>query len=311
METLFIVLHNSEVDLNEVSVYVKVVEKGSFSAAARELGMPNSTVSAKISSLEKRLGVTLIRRTTRKLNVTAAGEGFYRASLRGLHQLKAAESELALKKGEPRGWLRITAPVELGAAILPPLIAQFLNTYPLSRVDVHLSDERVDLLHGPYDLAIRAGELKDSSLIAKKLGQVTFAAFASPKYLKSVKPLKDPLDLKDKSCIQFAPLGGNEWKLTNGKSTRAVQLPGRLVLNDLNMVKAMTIDGHGIALLPSFFCDQELRSGRLEHVLESWRTGFNPVHFVYPAQKFVLPAVSAFIKLSSEPIRQRLSGHTF
>lgn len=311
METLFHVLHNCAMDLNEVSIFVKVVEKGSFSRAARELSMPNSTVSAKISSLEKRLGVTLIQRTTRKLNVTAAGQGFYQASLRGLHQLAIAENELAHARGEPQGVLRLTAPVELGAVLLPPLVARFIKAHPRARVDVHLSDERVDLAQGQYDLAIRAGELRDSTLIAKKLGQVSFAAFASPKFLKTARALKDPQELKDRSCIQFGPLGLDEWKLTNGKATRAVQMPGRLVLNDLNMVKTMAIDGHGIALLPSFFCEHELKSGKLERVLKEWRTALTPVHFVYPAQKFVLPNVSAFVGLATESIRQRLSGNHF
>lgn len=300
-----------DMDLNGVSVFVKVVQAGSFTKAAKDLGMPKSTVSAKISSLEKRLGVTLIQRTTRKLNVTSAGQAFYSASLEGLHRIEAAEGELAQAKGEPQGLLRITAPVELGATLLPSLIALYIKQFPRTRVDVHLSDERVDLLAANMDLAIRAGELKDSTLIAKKLGAVTFAAFASPKYLKQAKAPADPQDLKTKVCIQFSPLGSLDWRLTNGKAIRRVELPGRLVLNDLNMVKTMAVDGHGIALLPSFFCDQEMQTGKLVRVLEDWRTGYNPVHFIYPAQKFVLPKLSAFIELATGPIRERLAENQF
>lgn len=293
-------------DLNEISVFVKVVQAGSFTKAARDLGMPNSTVSAKVSALEKRLGVTLIQRTTRQLNVTAAGEAFFRQSVQGLQQIEAAEHELLATRGEPQGILRLTAPVELGATLLPPILADYLKVNSGISVDVHLSDERTDLLAGNYDLAIRAGELKDSTLIAKKLGVVGFALFASPKYLRANKDPREPQDLKTHTCLQFSHLGVSEWKLTNGKATRSVGLSGRIVINDLNMVKTMAVAGQGIALLPSFFCLSELSSGKLVRVLSDWRTGLNPVHFVYPAQKFVMPKVSAFIEVAAPLIKARL-----
>lgn len=298
-------------DLNEISVFVKVVQAGSFTKAARELGMPNSTVSAKVSSLERRLGVTLIQRTTRQLNVTAAGAAFFQSSAQGLQRIEAAENEITAANGEPQGLLKITAPVELGAVLLPPVIAGYMGKYPKARVEVVLSDERTDLLTQNIDLAIRAGELKDSTLIAKKIGAVTFAAFASPKYLKGAKIPADPQDLKNRPCIQFSLMGKHEWKLTNGRATKSVTLPERLVVNDLNMVKAMAVAGHGIALLPSFFCHSELRSGQLMRVLPDWRTGYNPVHFVYPAQRFVMPKLSAFIEIASRPLKDRLVDNPF
>ncbi len=298
-------------DLNEITVFVKVVQAGSFTKAARELGMPNSTVSAKISALEKRLGVTLIQRTTRQLNITAAGESFFRSSVQGLQQLEAAETELIATRGEPQGVLRITAPVELGATLLPPILADYLKVNSGVKVDVQLSDERIDMLAGNFDLALRAGELKDSTLIAKKLGLVAFAVFAAPKYLKLNKAPREPNELKDHTCLQFSHLGTAEWKLTNGKATRVVPLPGRVVINDLNMVKTMAIAGLGVALLPSFFCRAEALSGKLVRVLEDWRTGLNPVHFVYPAQKFVMPKVSAFIELAAPLIKARLEENNF
>ncbi len=172
-------------DLNEIIIFVKVVEAGSFAGAARRLDVPKSTVSAKVSALERRLGVTLIRRTTRKLFVTEAGQEYFQQCLRSLQQISAAEEQVAQRQSIPQGLLRITAPVELGGTLLPSVITEFQKQYADVKLEVILTDRMVDLVSEGIDLSLRAGDLKDSSLIAKKLGSVYFAPFASPKYLKS------------------------------------------------------------------------------------------------------------------------------
>lgn len=294
-------------DLNEISVFLQVVQTGSFTQAARKLGMPNSTVSSKVSSLERRLGVTLIQRTTRRLQVTPAGQAYFKRCIQGLEEIQAAELEIASIQGEPQGLLRLTAPVELGSEVLPDLISGFIKKYPKVSVEVLLSDRRIDLLAESVDLAIRAGELKDSSLIAKKLGSAYFAPFASPKYLKARGPLKHPRELRAHECVQFTPLGSEDWRLTSAKGSLHVSVPGRILINDLNMVKRMATAGVGIALLPVFFCLAEIRAGKLTRVLPEWSTGEGPVHFVYPAQKFVMPKLSRFIEFATEPIRRSLA----
>jgi DNA-binding transcriptional LysR family regulator len=294
-------------DLNEVAIFIKVVQLGSFSQAAKQLGMPNSTVSSKISSLEKRLGTTLIHRTTRRLNITPAGETYFKKCLQGLEEIRAGENEIAASHGEPQGLLRVTAPVELGGSVLPLIIANFLNNYPKVRIELLLSDRRMELLAENIDLALRAGELKDSSLIAKKLGYDDFSPFASPKYLKANGSPHHPRELKDHQCLHFAPLGIETWKLLGPKGSLNVAVPGRVIINDLNLIKKLAVAGMGIALLPSFFCNSEVSSEKLVHVLPEWHTIRSPIHFVYPAQKFVTPKLSAFIKLASEPIRQMLA----
>lgn len=295
-------------DLNEIAVFIQVVQAGSFSAAARNLGMPNSTVSHKVSNLERRLGVTLIRRTTRKLQVTPLGEDFYQSCLRGLEEIRGAESELSSSLSEPRGLLRITAPVELGNNILAQLISAFIKKYPKVRVEVILTDRRVDLLGENVDLAIRAGELKDSSLIAKKLGTVTFAAMAAPQYLKKFGTPSFPQELTQHQCIQFTPIGKDAWTLIQKKSRVRIPMSGQMIINDLNMAKALTIAGGGIALLPTFFCGGDVQSGLLVPVLNEWTTQINPVHFVYPAQKFVQPKLSAFMEFTEKAIKHSLLG---
>lgn len=291
-------------DLNEVFVFLKVVQEGSFSHAAKKLGMPNSTVSAKVSSLEKRLGITLIQRTTRRLSVTEPGQAYYKRCILGLEEIESAEKEIASAQGEPQGLLRITGPVELGSSILPDLIAEFTRKYPKVRTEVLLTDRRVDLLSESVDLAIRAGELKDSSLIAKRLGSAYFVPVAAPKYLKARGTPSHPRELRSHQCLQYTPLGIEEWKLTSPKGSLNVPLPGRIIVNDHKMIMLLALKGEGIALLPTHLCYSEVQLGRLIRILPEWRTTISPVHFVYPAQRYVTPKLNAFIQLATGSLKR-------
>ncbi len=294
-------------DLNEIAIFVKVAQAGSFTGAARQLGMPNSTVSAKVAALEKRLGVTLIRRTTRKLHLTLMGQVFLERSLMGLRELQAAENSVVATQQEPQGLLKITAPVELGGVSLPELISRYLKRYPKMNVEVQLSDQVKDLIAEGIDLAIRIGPLKDSSLMAKKLGEFYFAIYGSPRYLKIHKAPKRPDDLKKHACLQFAPLGSEEWNLIGPKTRAKVSMPQRVVVNDLSLIKSLTLAGEGLALIPYFYCDHEEKSGKLVRVLPDWQTTTTPVHFIYPPQKFIQPGLSAFIEMATPVMRSRLS----
>lgn len=291
-------------DLNEVAVFIKVVQTGSFSQAAQALGMPNSTVSFKVSSLEKRLGMTLIQRTTRKLNITLAGQAYFKRCLQGLEEIQAAEAEMASIQKEPQGLLRITAPIELGSSVLPELISEYTRKFPKVRVEMILSGRHVDLLAENVDLAIRASELKDSSLIAKKIGSVYFAPLASTKYLKIKGVPHHPRDLKNHSCLHFTPLGLNEWKLVGSKGNLTLPIEAKTIVDDLAMLKLLTLKGDGIALLPTHLCYDDVQSGKLVRILPEWRTVLTPVHFVYPAQRYVTPKLSAFIDMATETLKR-------
>lgn len=283
-------------DLNEVFIFLKVVQAGSFSQAAKALNIPNSTVSFKVSSLEKRLGVTLIRRTTRKLNITPAGEAFYKRCLAGVEEIQAAQLEITSSQGEPQGLLRLTAPVDLGASVLPKVVASFMQKFSKVSVEVLLTDRRVDLLSESVDLAIRAGELKDSTLIAKKIGATYFVPVASPKYLKKNSEPKHPRELIHHKCLQFTPFGLETWKFVSAKGAFNAPVPGRFVVNHMEMVRLMALDGEGIACLPTNTVYEDVKAGRLKRILGDWRSQTGPVHFVYPAQRFVTPKLSAFIE---------------
>jgi DNA-binding transcriptional LysR family regulator len=294
------------IDLNEVSVFIKVVETGSFSQAARLLAMPNSTVSSKVSSLEKRLGVTLIQRTTRRLNVTPAGHAYFKRCLQGLHEIQTGETELAASQGEPQGLLRITAPIELGVTVLPEIVAQFTAAYPKVSIEVILSDRRVDLLAENVDLAIRAGELKDSTLKAKKIGWGFFAPYASPKYLKAHGTPLQPKDLSHHACLLFTPIDKEKWKFSNGKTTVSAPIKSQIEINNLLMLRTLATIGTGIALMPGFFCGAEVKSKQLVRLLPEWKAVQAPIHFVHPAQRFVTPTLSAFMNMAGEALRLSL-----
>lgn len=298
-----------ETDLNEIVVFVKVVESGSFSQAARQLGMPNSTVSSKVSSLEARLGLTLIQRTTRRLSITPAGQAFYKKCAAGLSEILRAQDEVSREQTEPQGLLRITAPIDLGKCLLPEVISAFLKKYKKVQLEMLLEERMVDLVAEGVDLAIRVGKLEDSSLIAKKLGSIYFAAMASPQYLKMAGMPKAPKDLKEHACVQFTSLGREGWTLTSGKSTVTVPMNGQLMSNDLNIVKSLTLAGNGVALLPTFLCAKEFHEGRLQRIFPDWNANARAVHFVYPAQKYVHPKVSVFMEFATEPLKKILQSY--
>lgn len=293
-----------QIDLNEISVFIEVVRAGSFKQAAQKLNMPNSTVSHKVMSLEKRLGTTLLRRTTRKLNVTAAGEAYYRKCVTGLNEIEAAETDLSVLKSEPQGVLRVTAPVELGQSILPQLISEYIALNPRVTVDLLLTERQVDLLGEGFDLAIRAGELKDSSLVAKKIGSSYFAVYASAKYIKSHPPIRNPRDLQNHNCIAFAPLGSAQWKLIGPKGAVTIAIKKNIITNDLMTIKNLALESGGVALLPAHLCRNEVSELRLQRLLPDWRTQLSPIHFVYPPQKFVTPKLSRFMSFAFERLKK-------
>ncbi len=288
-----------KVDLNEVAVFVQVVQAGSFSLAARQLGMPNSTVSTRISSLEKRLGATLLQRTTRKLSVTAAGEAYFRRCVQGLSELRAADEEIAVTHGEAQGPLRITAPIEIGESILPELIGRFVRQYPKVQVELILSDRVIDLVAEGIDVAIRAGALEDSTLRMRKLMSESFLVAAAPAYLKKKGSPTHPRDLARHECIHFTPLSDGVWQLERGAEKVSVKVHGRVSANEFNAIKKFVLAGHGIAMLPAFICQSEFKSGKLVSVLPKWNSvDRSSLNLVYPAQKFLSPKTEYFMEMT-------------
>jgi DNA-binding transcriptional LysR family regulator len=286
-------------ELDGIEVFVKVVEAGSFSQAAKLLGMPNSTVSAKVSALEKRLGVTLLQRSTRKLRATPAGETYFQQCVQALEQLQAAESELTSAQREPQGLLRVTAPADIGHTLLAILVRGFLQQYPKTEVDLVVTNRVLDLIAEGVDLAIRAGELADSRLIAKRFSVGHVGLWASPAYLKKRGMMPShPRDLAPQECLQFSLFKNNRLELTNGKDSARVVTAGRLRADDFEALKAFALVGEGIVYLPSFMCAEEVKQHRLQRVLPDWHGAAAIFSLVYPAQRFVSPKVRAFITVA-------------
>ena len=287
-------------DLDGIAVFVKVVQAGSFSQAAKLLNMPNSTVSAKVAALEKRLGVTLLQRTTRRLHLTEAGEGYFRRCMTALEELHAAENELAIERGETKGVLRLTAPVELGRSALPPVLDVLMRRHPAIKIDLIITNRLVDLVVENIDVAVRAGPLKDSGLIARRFVLGQFGLWASPSYLKNNSVPRNPDELKEHDCLRFAPFTGRKLQLTNGRERAQIALAGRITADDFEALRALAVLGWGIALLPSFLCAEEAKERKLVSVLPNWRGDSVTISVVYPAQRFVSPKIRAFITAAQE-----------
>lgn len=297
-------------DFNEAAVFVKVVQAGSFSAAARQLGLPTSTVSTRVSRLERRLGVTLLQRTTRRLHLTEAGTAYYQHASLGLGHMLEAEAAIDEARKQPQGKLKVTAPADMGDSLLAGLIERTQREFPALSLELLLTDRYIDLVAEGVDVAIRTGTLRDSSLIAKPLGTIRWALFASREYLDHAPPLDEPQQLHAHACVQFTPMGRDAWDLSNGHHSLTIPLTGHIVANSIGVVRAMALNGQGVALLPTFVCKPGLVTGELVQVLPAWHGAADHVHLVYPRQRFMPPKLRAFIDLAQAEFRQWFDEQT-
>ncbi|MGU5717556.1 LysR substrate-binding domain-containing protein [Aeromonas taiwanensis] len=294
-------------DFNQVVVFVKVVQAGSFSAAARLLGLPTSTVSHRVAMLEARLGVTLLQRTTRRLHLTEAGQIYFEHASAGLVHVFDAEAAMTESREEPCGLLRITAPVDIGDQILSSLLAQMRSRWPKVDVELVLMNRYVDLVAEGVDVAIRTGPLKDSTLIARQVGVARWALFASPDYLASASAIEAPQALRHHACLQFTSLGKESWDLQDeAANSVTVPLSRQTLINDVGLIMTMVLAGEGVALLPSYLCRQACDEGRLVAVLPQWQGKADPIHIVYPRQRFMPPRLRAFVDLATIALRKWL-----
>jgi DNA-binding transcriptional LysR family regulator len=293
-------------DLNDAAVFVKVVSSGSFSAASRLLGLPISTVSTRVARLEKNLCITLLQRTTRKLHLTEAGELYFHHASTGLEHLLDAEAAVTQSLGTPKGLLHVTAPADLGNHLLAEIMGQMHRTYPQIRIEMVLMSRYMDLVAEGIDVAIRTGPLKDSTLIAKNVGIARWKAYASPTYLETAPSLVSPSELRHHSCLQFVPLGKDAWTLKTENESLTIPMVGQTMINDVRVIHSLTLSGEGVALLPTYLCKDDCATGRLVHVLPGWQAKADPVHIVYPRQRFMPSHLRAFIDLAAQILHNRL-----
>ncbi|MFT7664912.1 MAG: DNA-binding transcriptional LysR family regulator [Planctomycetota bacterium] len=276
-------------------IFAQVVDEGSFTAAARSLDLPKSTVSRRVSRLEGQLGLQLLRRTTRQLNLTDAGRAFYAEAARAGEALLAAEQAATSVLDEPRGTLRVTAPAELGTRTFGILLA-FNRAYPDLHLDLNLSNQYVDLVEQGYDVALRGGRPPEGTLTGRALVASHIHIVASPEYLKRRGTPKRVSDVAKHDCILFPSwVSGSAWSMTGTRGKVRVPVNGRLTINNLDGVRHAAIEGCGLALLPSGHCETDLEQGALVRVLPGYNRASSGVWIVYPRTRFMSAKVRAFV----------------
>lgn len=283
-------------------VFARVVQAGSFTAAAAELGMPKSTVSRKVAELEERLKARLLQRTTRKFSLTDAGRTYYDYCARIVGEVEDAERAITRLQETPRGLLRVTAPVN--SAFLGPVISDYLKRYPEVRIELFCTGRLVDLVEERFDVGIRAGALADSTLVARRLGTARWFLVATPGYLKKRGRPRSPEDLRSHDCLFFGAGANATMHLENGPASVTISPGARTLVNDMDILDSVVIAGLGIGLVPAVRCAEALREGRLERVLADWDAPATPVHVVYPSSRHVSPKVKSFV----DHLQQRVSS---
>lgn len=290
-------------DLNDIEAFVRVVEDQSFSAAARRMHVPVSSLSRKVARLEETLGARLLHRTTRRLHLTDAGRAFFQRASRSLAELKDAEQELTMRAVTPRGKVRMTAPVDFRPLL--GLVLDFLAAHPEVQIDLDLSNRHVDLVAEGYDLALRAGAVVDGSLVGQRISSSGVRLVASPAYLKRRGTPRSIEELREHDCVVLGPTTeGAFWSLTSGREAVRVPVTGRFAVNSLDGVRQAVLAGFGIGLLPERALTADLTSGALVELLpEHWPPQAN-IFLVYPSRRLMASAVRAFIDYLMERLRE-------
>ncbi|MCU7843136.1 MAG: LysR family transcriptional regulator [Candidatus Thiodiazotropha sp. (ex Monitilora ramsayi)] len=285
------------IDLNEVAIFTTVVDEGSFSSAAKRLGLPRSTVSRKVSQLEDDLGVLLLHRTTRKLRLTDAGRDYYLRCGSALSEIAHANEAITESQQTPSGVLRIAAPLASQREFMSDWMLEFLTEHEAVSMEINLSDDVIDLIDARIDIAFRAGKLEDSSLIAKRLGQTHLVLCASPHYLAASPPLRTLKDLKRHTGILFGIDGESSgWRLGRGKRQQLVQMPGRVIVNSMEFTLNACLKGLGIAQLPLPLVAEYLDEKRLQTVLDAYASDANGLYAIYPSRRHLSAAARAFLE---------------
>ncbi len=282
------------IDLDLLRVFVSVAESTSFTRTARKLGLPRSAVSRRISRLEQLLGVRLFHRTTRRVGLSTAGAALFERVGPSIASIDEAVRDLPEQDDAPAGLLRITAPVDLATSVLPEVIAQFAIEHPAVSVDVSVSNEMIDLVAEGIDCALRIAthELRDSSLVARRIGELAISVYASPAYLEGRRPIRSPADLTGHEWVVFrrsAPL-----RITSGKRSVQVDPRGRVETDDMLFAHHAVRRGLGLGALPTYLTDPDVAAGLLVRVLPRWTARSGQLWMVWPGARHVPRKTLAF-----------------
>jgi len=298
-------------DLNDMMVFLAVVESGSFTLAADRLGIPKANVSRKLSKLESKLKVTLLERSTRSQHLTEAGSQYLVHCKRIHEEIDLANAAISEISETFRGQLKVGASVASGQQILKPALSQFMRQYPEINLHLNLVNRRVDFIEEGFDVVIRVGHLEDSSLVAKKLGTISRKIFACPNYFEQETAPIIPEHLRDHNFLLMNPLN-NDIRLPlqhiNGDKFIHDCQP-KLLVNDFVILKQALIEGLGIAVLPDYMVQKELQTGELINVLPNWGMSDLDIYALYPRNRSKIPKVRAFIDFISDLYKKELCNH--
>jgi DNA-binding transcriptional LysR family regulator len=273
------------IDLNHLTVFAKIVESGSLTKASLALHQPKSRVSRVLSALERDLGLQLVHRTTRHLQLTDIGRRFYEHCKGPLAGLEEATRDLADCAEDVQGVIRLTAPQDMGTSVLPTMIDEFSKMYPKIHFEVVLAQESLNLVSESIDVAIRFGPLKDSSMKAQKVAEISLILVASPNFIETQPPLNQLSDIMNLPCLSFEATKGKAWSFNNGREKRTLKVKHTMIANNPEFLLKMALKHRGVALLPDFLCRDHLQTGALVQLFRTWKSDVVPLSLVFPYQK--------------------------
>ncbi|MGB5998841.1 MAG: LysR family transcriptional regulator [Marinomonas sp.] len=292
--------------IKSIQIFQQVAKEQSFTRAAEQLNLVPSAVSRQINELEKWLGIRLINRTTRSLHLTKEGRDYLEKMALILDQVESLQQS-PQNPQTLKGKLRITAPMMIGQHILPEILSGFKSQHSEVQISLSLMNRKVDLIEEDYDLAIRAGHLADSNLYARELGHIAFKTVAAPSYLETRPPLLMPKDLADHNClINTALTTPKRWRYKIEDKNKMVKVNGDLETNESLCLLTFAKAGHGVALLPELYVNQDIAEGSLVEVLADFAPEPLPVHILYASNRFLNPTLKALIRHISDQFNHRL-----
>lgn len=292
--------------LASIRAFTKVVELGNFATAGRELRLSRSAISKYVRELEEELGVQLLNRNTRRASPTENGQAYYERCVAILADLDDADLAVSRLQAEPRGLLRINAPMSFGTLHLSRAIADFMALHATLKIQLVLSDEVVDPVGQGFDITLRIAELSASSLIARKLVPVNRVVCAAPSYLQRRGTPQHPRELRDHDCLSYGYLAtGSQWKLTGPDGDHWIPIEATLCANNAEVLRDAALAGRGIALLPTFIAGADLQQGRLVSILSDYKPPALSLCAIYPPTRHLSLKVRLFIDFLVERFGNR------
>jgi DNA-binding transcriptional LysR family regulator len=290
------IFEGNKMDLNDIKVFISVVEAGSFSGAGKNLAMPSTTVSRKVVQLEASLGVKLLHRSTRKLSMTEEGRHYFHLCQQHLVALEEANEAVMQAQSTPKGKIRISSPFDFAMQYAQPWITEFLKEYPEISIELDTSDSYVNMVENRMDVAFRSGQLQDSSLIARRIGPKHSVCCASPEFLETVEKIKQPDDLTEVNClIMGKSLSQNHWQFIKNKKQYPATVSGRYATTSMHLIIDSALNGLGVAYVPIALVKDHFESGLLVQILTDYETPDSNMFLIYQSHKYMTKSIRLFI----------------